>query len=65
MNTFYFSYSWNDKRGNTHKAFAYVGVDGGGRVGKNTIEQVIAKIESENDAKPGTAVIDFIYKLAG
>lgn len=63
MNNFYFSYTWNDRQGNAHKAFAYVGVDG--VVGKDTIEQVIAKIESENDAKPGTAVIDFIYKLDG
>lgn len=62
MNTFYFLCSWNDRQGNVRRAFAYIGVNG--EVGADTIKQVIAKVESEADVKPGTVMVDFIYKLA-
>lgn len=63
MNTFYFSYSWNNSKGETRCACAYVGVDG--EVSRGVIEQVIAKVETENKGiVPYSVVIDFIYKLA-
>lgn len=62
MNLFYFSYSWNNFRGEQHRAFTYVGVDG--EVSRDVIEQAIVKIWAENEGVvPHTVVIDFIYKL--
>lgn len=64
MNLFYLSYSWNNSRGELRKSFAYVGV--AGRVSRDVIDQVVAKVEAENEGVvPHSVMIDFIYELAG